>query len=255
MKYIIDNRTKLVNVFKEANSLVEQGKMLNISVEKSSGLKTKKQLAFTFGLLVADIIRAYETCGLFKEGTRFNSKSKQQEYVKQMLYNMHSQRLEHVDPITNRVVSFGYTMSVMSKEEMSEFVTNVINMCDTYEIPLRPECRYLFMNSFTPEEIEEINGLKFPDKDPEFLAYTRKQHCIISGEYGCTAHHVRLNNVGLSGTVPDYMALPIKQEHHVRQDGHITTEEITEKCKSVLNGLDIVYFCRANYYNWKYKKY
>jgi len=60
------------------------------------------------------------------------------------------------------------------------------------------------------------------DKDPKYLAWIRKQPCVITGRTPCEAHHTQTGGMGMKGS--DYSALPLHHAEHQRchQGGAIT---------------------------------
>ena len=60
------------------------------------------------------------------------------------------------------------------------------------------------------------------DKDPTYLAWVRKQPCVITGKTPCEAHHTQTGGIGMKGS--DYLALPLYHTEHKRchQGGAIT---------------------------------
>ena len=52
------------------------------------------------------------------------------------------------------------------------------------------------------------------DKDPKYLAWIRKQPCVITGKTPCEAHHTQTGGIGMKGN--DYSALPLHHAEHQR---------------------------------------
>ena len=52
------------------------------------------------------------------------------------------------------------------------------------------------------------------DKDPKYLAWIRKQPCVITGKTPCEAHHTDTGGMGMKGS--DYSALPLYHTEHKR---------------------------------------
>ena len=50
------------------------------------------------------------------------------------------------------------------------------------------------------------------DKDPKYLAWVRKQPCVITGRTPCEAHHTETGGMGMKGS--DYSALPLYHTEH-----------------------------------------
>lgn len=246
MKFLIHNKIKLNNVIQEAIKMLLNGS-LHIEVINVSKPKTKKQLGFVWGWIIDDIYQEY-----VKNGHFINEKeTRAKEKIKTMLYHECSNSEKIICPMTGKVYNELIRMSSMDIKEMSLFITSVIDWCDDIGIILRPESRYCWINSLTDDMMNESLSIHFPERDEGYLRYIRKSYCLISGEFGCDAHHVKLNEAGLGDTSPDWCTLPIAHKYHVRQSGHITTAEIEQLCKPIFQGLDIKTFCKLNY--WKYK--
>ena len=63
-------------------------------------------------------------------------------------------------------------------------------------------------NNMTPDPKPQT------DKDPKYLAWIRKQPCVITGKTPCEAHHTETGGVGMKGS--DYSALPLHHAEHRR---------------------------------------
>jgi len=50
------------------------------------------------------------------------------------------------------------------------------------------------------------------DKDPKYLAWVRKQPCVITGRSPCEAHHTETGGIGMKGS--DYSAVPLHWRQH-----------------------------------------
>jgi hypothetical protein len=64
-----------------------------------------------------------------------------------------------------------------------------------------------------------------PLRCPEYLAWVRSQPCVITGHYGCVAHHVVGGRCSTQKT-SDYLAIPLTDAEHKRlHDGGWRTWE------------------------------
>jgi len=52
------------------------------------------------------------------------------------------------------------------------------------------------------------------DKDPKYLAWIRKQPCVITGRTPCEAHHTQTGGMGMKGS--DYSAIPMHHSEHMK---------------------------------------
>lgn len=223
MKYIVTNLPKLINIFSEIKQEVNKGKVINLSWDVAHAPKTKAQLGFAFGVIFDSIQKAY----IEFTGTEYDT-----EVIKELMYQTCSidQVIEYWDIHTNdlKTIVAKKRISNMTKEEMVQFITNMLDWCAEYEIKLPAEAMYLWMQGLDPLYIEEVSETKYPDKDPMYLKHVRNNHCILCGKFGCEAHHLKAD-AGLGSTMPDYHAVPLCDECHRNyegSDGHISTDKI-----------------------------
>ena len=52
------------------------------------------------------------------------------------------------------------------------------------------------------------------DKDPAYIAWIRRQPCVITGRSPCEAHHTETGGMGMKGS--DYSAVPLFWTEHKR---------------------------------------
>ena len=143
-------------------------------------------------------------------------------------------------------------MSRMTKEEMSEFINNMLNWCDDYEITLPAEARYLWIHHLDPRYVDEVRQAKFPEHDAEYLAYVRLSYCIVCGKFRCDVHHYKHHSLcGMGGKSPDWAVLPICHDCHVATEGHITSEKIKRHCGFIFKHIEEVTFLKLCYDRWR----
>lgn len=249
-KYVIANIKKLINIFSEIKTELEKHpeKTINLSWEFSFRPKTLAQLGFFFSGIVGAIQKH------FKEiyGEEYSK-----EIIKELLYVECSSKEELISP-NGKVIEIMKRISMMSVQEMSEFIEKVIVFCEQYEIILQPELRFLWVNNLNPEYVAEVEQTKFRDKDESYLRYVRQQPCIVCGAYHSEVHHLKDRELaGLGAKTPDYMAVSLCSECHrnyMGSDSHITTEKIKRLVPFLFRKLSTKQFCKLcyeRYLKWK----
>lgn len=242
-KYVVANLKKLINIFSEIKTELEKNpeKTINLSWEFSFRPKTLAQLGFFF----AGIVGAIQVH--FKEiyGEEYSK-----EIIKELLYVECSNKEELISP-NGKTITITKRISMMSVQEMSEFIEKVLIFCEQYEIPLQPELRFLWVNNLNPEYVDEVEHTKFREKDESYLRYVRSQPCIVCGAYHSEAHHLKDRELaGLGEKTPDYMAVSLCSECHrnyLGSDSHITTEKIKRLAPFLFRKLSTKQFCKMCY--------
>lgn len=222
-KYVVANLKKLINIFSEIKTELEKNpeKTINLSWEFSFRPKTLAQLGFFFSGIVG-AIQVY-----FKEiyGEEYSK-----DIIKELLYAECSNKEQLISP-NGKTIEITKRISMMSVQEMSEFIEKTLSFCEQYGIPLQPELRYLWINNLNPEYIAEVEETKFREKDESYLRHIRSQPCIVCGAYHeIEAHHMKTKELaGLGEKTPDYMAVSLCASCHrnyLGSDSHITTEKL-----------------------------
>lgn len=242
-KYVVANVKKLINIFTEIKQELEkhQDRTINLSWEFSFREKTLAQLGFFFSGIVGAIQKH------FKEiyGEEYSK-----EIIKELLYVECSSKEELISP-NGKTIEIMKRISMMSVQEMSEFIEKVIAFCEQYEIILQPELRFLWVNNLNPEYVAEVEQTKFRDKDESYLRYVRQQPCIVCGAYHSEAHHLKYRELaGLGAKTPDYMAVSLCSECHrnyMGSDSHITTEKVIRLAPYLFRKLSAKQFCKLCY--------
>lgn len=242
-KYVVANLKKLVNIFGEIKAELEkhQDKTINLSWEFSFREKTRSQLGYFFGGIVEAIQKH------FKEiyGEEYSK-----EIIKELLYVECSSKEELISP-NGKTIEIMKRISMMSVQEMSEFIEKVIVFCEQYEIILQSELRFLWVNNLSPEYVAEVEQTKFRNKDESYLRYVRQQPCIVCGAYHSEAHHLKDRELaGLGAKTPDYMAVSLCSECHrnyMGSDSHITTEKVVRLAPYLFRKLSTKQFCKLCY--------
>ena len=242
-KYVVTNLKKLINIFAEVKAELEKNpdRSINLSWEFSFREKTRSQLGYFFGGIVEAIQKH------FKEiyGEEYSK-----EIIKELLYVECSSKEELISP-NGKTIEITKRISMMSVQEMSEFIEKVITFCEQYEIPLQPELRFLWVNNLNPEYVAEVEETKFRERDESYLRYVRSQPCIICGAYHSEAHHLKDRELaGLGAKTPDYMAVSLCSECHrnyLGSDSHITTEKVKRLAPFLFRKLSTKQFCKMCY--------
>lgn len=244
MKIVIDSKEKLNLAINDLKQLYDDNVCLNYSAVKSSKSKTKKQLAFIWEIITDILTPHYNS-----QGYNFTP-----DDVKNLLYVELSVN-EPIHTPTGKLVYIYKGMSVMDVKEMTEFITQIINYIDNYTDCILPSwVRYSWINNLTENDIEALASINWESTHKSYLEYIRSQSCLICGKVGCDVHHIKDNSAGLGKKVEDYLVLPICHICHVKQSGHITNNEILQKTRNVLQGLDLTTFCKLNYARWYYQR-
>ena len=246
MNYVVTNLKKLTNIFSEIRTELEKhpNDTFNVSWEKSHRSKSFAQLGFMFGGLIKAIKQHYFDCF---------GKEYYVELIKEMLYNECSQCEEFICP-NGKIIYEMKRISRMSIEEMSEFISKVIDFCDEYGIVLQPELRYLWINNLDPRLVEEVEQTKFPEKDAEYLNAVRKETCLVCGKGMVEAHHTKIKELaGLGAKTPDWCAIPLCPTCHryFDGDGHIGTQKLIDLCPFIFKHIKMKAFLKMRYYRWK----
>lgn len=244
MNYVVTNLKKLTNIFSEIKAEFDKSDNLsiNLSWDKSSRPKTLSQLGYFFGGLVKAINQH------FKE---YYGKEYETDTIKEMLYNECSTIEDFVCP-NGKIIRQSKRISRMTVEEMSEFITKVVDFCDEYGIVLQPELKYLWIYNLNPRDVDDVRETAYPEKDEEYLRYVRSETCLICGKGGCEAHHAKLPELaGLGEKTPDYMGLPLCPTCHRYMDGgHIDTNKLIKLCPFIFKHIDLKAFCKMRYERW-----
>lgn len=247
MYLLVKSNYELKKVDEAINELLAKGELVTVSYDVWQKPKTKKQLGLIFGWLLEDIYKDALERGEYRGD---NKNFEKNIILKSELYSMFSSYI-----VSGKNFTIG--MSDMTKEQMKEFINNIIDWCDEYEIILRPEIRYTWLNKLSPQEIEEAKHLVFPEKDEDYLRYIRKQPCILTGRHpnydDIDAHHLK-GIAGLGDKAPDWATLPIWHNEHVKMSGHITTNELEKELKHITQGVTLETFCKLCYQRYKEKK-
>lgn len=235
----------LVKHFTSAKEMLAKHGRINISYEPIKKMKTKKQLGFIFKNLV----------GFLKEELEKNGDKYTLDQIKEGLYERVDVEEKMVSPFTNKTITIRKTLSKMNPEEACQFIEKVIDYIDNDTfLTLPPSVRYTWLISAKDDEYLEANKYcsQAKDRQPEYLAYVRKQHCIACGHYHSEAHHMRFKG-GTGIKSPDCYVMPLCTRcHHVlHANGEYTAYE---KLKGFLNGRTMQNFCEMCFKKWSMRK-
>ena len=247
MQFTVTNDTFLDNIIKD---YIKKLKFpFNISIESVKQMKTKKQLEYFWGGLAKVLSQYYFSLG----ESESENKPLNPQLIKLTLYDEVG-IYEPVRLLTGRTTYRLIPMSEMTKEQMCEFISRVLDWIDNLDpvciIP--PDLRLTWLLHVTDEDIARANKYKFPERNSVYLAYIRKQSCLYSGKYGCEAAHISLPGYGgMSQKAPDWMAISLHSDIHrkAHQEGHSFIIEGLN-----LYGFDIETYCKLAYLRWLYKK-
>jgi len=247
MQFTVTNDAFRDNIF---DSYIEKVRYpYNISIEPIKQMKTKKQLEYFWGGLVKVLSQYYFSLGEAES----EHKPLNPQVIKLTLYDEIG-IYEPIRLLTGRETYRLIPMSEMTKEQMTEFISRVLDWMDALDpvciIP--PDLRLTWLLHITDEDVARAEKYKFPERNSLYLAYLRKQSCLYSGKYGCEAAHISLPGYGgMSQKSPDWLAIPLHYEVHKEAHGKGHSE--------IINGLnlynfDIVTYAKLAYLRWLYKK-
>ena len=248
MNKYITTKPFLLNAFKAANNMLEEHGAINVTYEKVKRVKTKKQLKFFFGGLVKAMQKFY---------SERDGKKKNAVLLREGLYRTCSVVEWGIDVVTDEPFSYYVRISDMSKKQMSDFISNVIDLIDN-ELEgciLTPDLRYLWANHITKDDIMKVEYecTRWKRLDPVFLVHTRKQACISCGQFGCDPHHLTLTDKqGTALKAPDYLAMPVCRECHTKLHA-ISEPAFYRTLNKVMAGLEVETFLMLNYQNYLLK--
>lgn len=241
--FIIQNREMLGNAFKTLWKLIKSGKAITLYYQENKKPKTRNQCSFLFGGLIP-VLQAYflELHGFHYDSIALN----------RWLYKHCSPRHVLKTP-DNRYFRAYKTLSEMSLNEATEYISNIINFIET-EYPdcvLTPSLRMTWLLHITDEEIRHAKELKLPDECQTFLSSQKTLTCVHCGIYGCEAHHLRINRKGGTATKPpDWLSIPLCGKCHDLAH-KIGQKEILKHI--YLYKFEPELFCKLNFIRWYYK--
>lgn len=247
---IINNRLQL-EAFCEDLLNRYNGEQMSIEAEVIKKDKTQKQLGFFFGAL-ATAVRDY-----FFEHTHEKTDKKD---IKNKFYDI----VAKSDDSFNQVfVGFDgvrkmvpMTLSDMDIEQASRFIDICIWLIDNAPmfsgLILHPSIRYTWVKNITKQELRELNGVRLPDKCPEYLSHTRKQACLCCGRtVGVEPHHLR--EAGVSGTgkkAPDPLCIPLCNRCHIQILHQHGQESFYKNLDYITKYISLRDFCIIRYLRW-----
>lgn len=243
MKCVVYTPEQLNNHYEEMKKILTDGKFVNLSYDKSAKQKTKEQLGFIFGALIAQIKDFVEDSG---EVVSENS-------IKEFFY-------EEVSKFIPEMVEDSWmtkkprikTLSEFDCELTSKFIDGmfvVVNMDERFrDLKLTPDLYFNWTKHITDEDLRMVNQVKFPEKDESYLRFRRTQPCIICGvQNKSEVHHLKHPKLcGLTQKSPDWATVSMCHECHL---GIAHGTGFKERMKWL--PLDMIDFLRLCYFRWK----
>jgi len=217
MAFSVQNRELAKNILSSSLSKITDGKTYNITIEEVKQLKTRKQLKFFFGGIVKTLSAYLFDLGYgIDENTPYDS-----EMVKLIIYRKVG-LYEKIETIDNEIIERPIlTLSQMTIEQASKFITAVITWIDTKtDCILPPALRYCWLLDVDQDTIYRAKTSKFPNRDPSFLNYIRSQPCIYCGRIPRDgvrneAHHCKNVFRDCPDIIPpDFSAIPLCTNCH-----------------------------------------
>ena len=247
MNYIINNEVELHKSIEELLNLNDFPIILDVC--KAQKIKTKKQLGFIFGGIVQDLLNHFNSEGQTM-GEGYTERKWNSDDVKIYLYHnlIGTQYREMPD---GEIAAYQKTISQMSREELSDFITKTISFIDNEtDCILRPMLRYCWVLNITQNHWELLNNHSLKNEDRVYLKYLSGNPCIICGvKEGVSPHHIK--DIDYSGTAqksPDWYTVPVCHKHH----GEIHSNPETAS-RIFTNGLSLETFCKLCYIKYLYK--
>ena len=175
------------------------------------------------------------------------------EQLKSMLYYQIGNFCKRTFP-NGMEVSELLTLSKMTKEEASEFITKVLDYMESLpDLIIPPDLRNCWLLHVTAAEIQFANEFNFPERDPEYLKYQRSLSCLYSGSFeNIEVHHIKSNQYGGMATKPpDWFSIPLSHQVHI---GELHMDGQSKTIKGLpLYGFNIEIYCKLAYLRWKFK--
>ena len=245
MKTTILNKQQWEKHKQVIDSLINEGKQVNLSYEKAAKPVTRKQIGFFFAALVNQIYLYF----------RNNGWSVKENQVR---YGLYKQVAQVVPDMTYDLSMFGQEPQVKhisdmeTAEEMSAFINGVFTVIynnPIYEgLKLTPDTCYTWINHITTDEVKICKDIEFPERDAEYLNHIREQPCIICGiQHRSEAHHIRdTRTSGEAIKSPDWYTIPLCHDCHMLYAHGTGFKDAMKWMK-----MDLIDFCRLCYQRWK----
>ena len=247
MTTVITNKAQLQNHFAEIERLLQSGKAVNLTYETSHKPKTKAQLGFIFGGLIATLQRHFKEQGNFYTDTFLKETFYEEFGLKKYDFNF-----------LGKMQKSALTLSSMTVDQCSKFINDAIDCVDNNtDCILPPDIRYCWTRHITQEDMlsaKHASMTAWGRLQPEYLSYQRTQACIRCGIMNQTeAHHLRIgNDSGMALKNPDFMTIPLctgchKELHNMGERTFYTEVE------RVIN-MDIQEFVLVAFQKWYFHK-
>ncbi len=249
MNHTIFNKEQLNKIIRELLDITQFP--FNLSYEIIKQVKTKRQLGFIWGGLLVDLAN-YKN----EEGETLGEEGRLRKWtpedVKLWLYH----NILGTAPIvlsTGEVIYYQKTMSNMDKEEMSEFITKVIDFVDeNTDCILRPELRNTWLLHVDKPYYDQMESCQYSQYDRGYLRYQSRQPCLYCGVRDrISPHHLRREGQGGTATKPpDWLTIPLCYKCHDFLHRGNETEVIQGLS---IYKLDVKDYCKLCYAKWKLK--
>lgn len=243
MKITCYNELMLDKVCTELYTMLGEKKAINISYDEYHKPKSRKQLGFFFAAICEAVVDFYHQQGLEEWTTNA---------VKELFYAAVSPKRKMVK-FNGTVYDYPLRMSEMDMKQMSEFIDNVLNLIERApcfkHLILTPDVRHCWVHNITKEELKDLKNPNIR-KCPEYLEYRRKQCCIVCGQFGCEAHHLReVEEAGVARKADDWQTISLCREHHRLY--HIKGKEwLEEQIGWILRYMTLEEFCACCFQRW-----
>ena len=233
-------------IYKDFESMGE----MNLVWEKKYKDKTIKQNAFFWGALVNSVQDYF-----YSKGIEYKPEDIKNNFYSAISY-MDERFRRKVRRFNGEEYEVPLRISEMDIETMGRFIDRAIWLIEnapTFNgLVLHPSIKNTWVRHITTEDIKSVNRNNFSKRDNEYLAYLRKQSCLICGAYNNNdAHHIRIYNEG--GTAikpPDYFCCSLCRDCH--RMAHIKgLSWVKNNLKWITKYIDIDNFLLIQYNRWK----
>lgn len=257
MSHTASNKELAKNLIASSLSKITDGKVYNISIEEVKKLKTHKQLRFFFGGVAKPLSEYYFSIGYgIDENTPYDS-----EMTKLIIYKEIGLCKKIEIPSGGYIEKPFITLSEMSVEQASKFISAVIHWVDTKtDCKLPPFVRYCWLLAVDENTIQRAKDYIFPNRDPSYLNFVRSQPCIYCGRIPIEGlrnevHHVKGVDKRCPDIIPpDWCGVPACHNCHTGSIGiqYMPPDKLQKRIPTF--DFNMYMFLRLCYLRWREHK-
>ena len=232
-------------IYKDFESMKE----MNLVWEKKYKDKTVKQNAFFWGALVCSVQDYF-----LLKGIEYKAEDIKNNFYSAISY-MDERFRRKVRRFNGEEYEVPLRISEMDSETMGRFIDRAIWLIENAPmfkgLVLHPSIKNTWVHNIKPEDIRNIDSRNFPRKCQEYLEYIRGQCCLVCGQFGCEAHHIRESEeAGTARKADDWEAISLCPSCH-RYYHTKGKEWFDDKIHWILKYMDLDDFCKVNYNRWR----